>query len=69
MHTTKHEEVDLSKYRDFAGAQIQESSFIGDVYNRKRIHCLWAALRRGSPRQRGLDFQEMKMEPVIRIRR
>ena len=38
MHTTKHEEVDLSKYRDFAGAQIQESSFIGDVYNRKRIH-------------------------------
>jgi transposase InsO family protein len=36
--TIKEEEVDLSEYRDFNDAHRQLGRFLGDVYNRKRIH-------------------------------
>lgn len=38
MRTIKEEEVDLSEYHDFAGANQQVGIFIQDVYMTKRIH-------------------------------
>jgi transposase InsO family protein len=38
MRTIKEEEVELTEYRDFADARRQLGRFLGDVYNRKRIH-------------------------------
>jgi putative transposase len=38
VRTIKEEEVYLSDYRDFADAQRCMIRFLGDVYNRKRIH-------------------------------
>ncbi len=38
MRTSKEEEVDLSKYHDFADAQRQIRRFLDAVYNSKRIH-------------------------------
>lgn len=38
MRTIKEEEVDLSDYDDFQDARQQLDKFIGDIYNRKRIH-------------------------------
>jgi putative transposase len=38
VRTIKEEEVYLCDYRDFADAQRCMSRFLGDVYNRKRIH-------------------------------
>jgi len=38
MRTIKEEEVDLSDYDSFQDARQQLDTFIGDVYNRKRIH-------------------------------
>jgi transposase InsO family protein len=35
---TIQEEIDLSKYRDFADAYGQLGHFLDDVYNRKRFH-------------------------------
>ncbi len=38
MRTIKEEEVDLSDYQGYADAYRQLGRFLGDVYNRKRIH-------------------------------
>ena len=38
MRTIKEEEVDLTEYEDFGDALGQLGRFLGDVYNRKRIH-------------------------------
>ena len=38
MRTIKEEEVDLSKYSDFADAYQQIGRFLEDVNNTKRIH-------------------------------
>jgi transposase InsO family protein len=38
MRTIKEEEVDLSEYEDFGDAPRGLVRFLGDVYNRKRIH-------------------------------
>lgn len=61
VRTIKEEEVDLTEYRDLADARRQLGRFLGDVYNRKRIHSAlgyltpaefeqqWRADRSGSP--------------------
>jgi transposase InsO family protein len=38
MKTLKHEEVDVSAYRDLADARARIGGFIDDVYNRRRLH-------------------------------
>jgi putative transposase len=38
VRSIKEEEVYLADYRDFADAQRCMIRFLGDVYNRKRIH-------------------------------
>ncbi len=36
--TLKHEEVDLQDYLDLDDAQQQIDRFIGELYNRQRLH-------------------------------
>ena len=38
IRTLKEEEVSLNEYEDFADAQARIGTFLGDVYNTKRIH-------------------------------
>lgn len=52
MRTLKEEEVDLQEYRSFREAEQAITSFIGKVYNQKRLH---SALGYRSPS----EFEEM----------
>ena len=57
IRTLKEEEVSLNEYEDFADAQARIGTFLGDVYNTKRIHSAlgyktpaeYEALMRGVP--------------------